>query len=113
MGRPKLKDERKRRVSMSITIRKDLKEYVESSMDGYSKTIENSIRSSREIKKLLDMFYEERKKECSKESLLELIEDIDDALSLFASSFEETIEEEENHDSQSGQSGFSISAKGN
>ena len=95
MGRPKLKNESKRRVPKSITVRKDLLEFIENSEDGTSKTIENSIRSARAVSKILDDFYKENSENLTKEDLLKVIECIDDASSIFSSSFDESVTEEE------------------
>lgn len=99
MGRPKLKNEAKRRVSKSISIRKDILVFVETSEEGVSKTLENAVRSSREVSKLLGEFYSKPKSFESKDAMIELIEAIDDASSLFATSFEGDDEDQEEEES--------------
>ena len=109
MGRPKLKNESKRRIAKSITVRKDLLSFIENSEDGTSKTIENSIRSSRAVSKVLEDFYKRPTEKLTKKDLLEIIELVDDASSIFTSSFDESLTEEDSGESGS-TSNYALSA---
>ena len=89
MPRPKLKDESKRRTSVSVSIRRDLQEIMKDSTEGISKTLENSFRSSYMVSKVLDKFYSSNYKEFKPEDFIEVIESIDDSMSIFTACFDD------------------------